>query len=61
VSKSTNEKGRPPSAQDPKALEQISEALAELSHGRLTVVVQDGRIIQLERTEKVRLPPQPRP
>lgn len=45
----------PPRPQDPRALEQITAALAEMQYGRLTVVVQDGRIIQLERTEKVRL------
>jgi hypothetical protein len=32
-----------------------------MEHGKLTVVVQDGRIIQLERTDKVRLPRGERP
>ncbi|MGV3719341.1 MAG: YezD family protein [Actinomycetota bacterium] len=34
----------------------MREALSSMRYGKLTVVVQDGRIIQLERTDKVRLP-----
>lgn len=37
------------------ALEQIAEALRGLQFGQLTVLVQDGVIVQLERTEKRRL------
>jgi hypothetical protein len=37
------------------ALERIRDALAGLRYGEVTVVVQDGVIVQVERTEKVRL------
>jgi hypothetical protein len=46
---------QPPRTDDPRSLRQIREALNGLDHGRVTVVVQDGRIVQLERTDKVRL------
>ena len=36
-------------------LEQIREALAGLKFGVVTVIVQDGVVVQLERTEKHRL------
>jgi len=41
---------------DPQAIQQIQEALSSMRYGKLTVVVQDGLIIQFERTDKVRLP-----
>ena len=37
------------------ALERIHEALQELRFGEITVVVQDGYVVQVERTEKLRL------
>ncbi|MCC2668735.1 MAG: putative small protein [Armatimonadetes bacterium] len=46
----------PRRAEDPRALGDIRDALRGMEHGKLTVVVQDGRIIQLERTDRVRLP-----
>jgi hypothetical protein len=52
----TGAQPKPLRPDDPGALGQISEALRGMEHGRLTVVVQDGLIIQLERTDKVRLP-----
>ena len=40
----------------PKLLEQkLHEALASLKFGTITLVVQDGRVIQLDRHEKFRL------
>ena len=47
---------QPPRTDDPRCLRRIREALNGLDHGRVTVVVQDGRVVQLERTDKVRLP-----
>lgn len=38
------------------ALENIRKALSGLRYGTVTVVVQDGVIVQLDRTEKLRLP-----
>lgn len=40
----------------PKLLEQkLHEALSSLKFGTITLVVQDGRVIQLDRHEKFRL------
>jgi hypothetical protein len=38
-----------------QALDRVRDALAELRFGTVTVVVQDGVVVQVERTEKVRL------
>ena len=49
----------PASRRDPsrseEALRRISEALKDLAYGAVTVVVQDGVVVQIDRTEKVRL------
>jgi hypothetical protein len=37
------------------ALERIREALSNLQFGTVTVVVQDGVVVQVERTEKIRV------
>lgn len=37
-------------------LERVREALRGLQHGEVTVVVQDGVVVQLKRTDRVRLP-----
>jgi hypothetical protein len=37
------------------ALEHIEEALRGLRYGQVTVIVQDGVVVQIERTEKTRL------
>lgn len=37
------------------ALEKVRDALADLRFGTVTIVVQDGVVVQVERTEKVRL------
>jgi hypothetical protein len=47
---------RPASDRDGRwALQQIEEALRGLQFGHVTVVVQDGVVVQVERTEKRRL------
>jgi len=33
----------------------VLEMLQELSYGTVTIIVQDGKIIQVEKTEKIRL------
>ena len=38
-----------------QALDKVRDALAELRFGTVTVVVQDGVVVQVERTETVRL------
>jgi len=44
-----------PSAEAKRALELIARALSGLRFGELTVIVQDGVVVQLERTERTRL------
>jgi hypothetical protein len=50
----------PAGAEEPEgtrtSLQHIAEALKGLRFGTVTVVVQDGVIVQVERTEKRRLP-----
>ncbi len=38
-----------------RALAHVAEALRGLRYGEVRVVVQDGVVVQVERTEKVRL------
>jgi len=38
------------------ALSKVRDALDGLRFGTVTVIVQDGVVVQVERTEKVRLP-----
>jgi len=40
---------------DRTALAAIAKALKDLQYGSLEIVVHDGRIVQLERREKVRV------
>jgi hypothetical protein len=58
--KSTSQQA-PPSGAQPAAsadhidaLSEVQRALAELRHGTVTLVVQDGRVVQVETTSKVR-------
>lgn len=47
---------RPAQADDPLVLLRIQEALRGLRYGQVTIIVQDGVVVQVERTEKLRLP-----
>ena len=40
---------------EPASLEQIREALRGLKYGIVSIIVQDGVVVQIERTEKRRL------
>jgi len=42
-------------AQNVLALERVRDALAGLRYGQVTVIVHDGTVVQVERTEKLRL------
>ncbi len=42
-------------------LNRVREALQGLRYGQVTVIVQDGVIVQMERTDRVRLPREPVP
>ena len=37
------------------AMEEIEKILKQIKYGSITLVVQDGRIIQIERVEKIRM------
>lgn len=41
--------------EDSKICKQILEMLNTLSYGTITIVVQDGKVIQLEKNEKIRV------
>ncbi len=43
------------SSTEPTSLEQIREALRGLRYGTVSIIVQDGVVVQIERTEKRRL------
>lgn len=38
-----------------KAITAIEQALSDLRYGSIAITVHDGRIVQIDRTEKVRL------
>ena len=42
-------------AVSPDLLKQLAQALSQMRFGQLTLIVQDGKVIQMERTEKIRL------
>ena len=46
---------RPDDSYTTHALGRVREALSGLRYGEVTVIVQDGVIVQVERTEKLRL------
>ncbi|MDW7673236.1 MAG: YezD family protein [Bacillota bacterium] len=41
--------------QDEKVLDQIAAAIGQLKFGTVTIVVQDSKVVQIDKTEKVRL------
>jgi hypothetical protein len=45
----------PHSDRTEQALERVRDALNGLRYGTVTVIVQDGVVVQVERTDKVRL------
>ncbi|WP_425617483.1 YezD family protein [Anatilimnocola sp. NA78] len=45
---------RPNQAEDPALDEQLLQALADVKFGSVSIIVQDGVIVQLERIEKFR-------
>lgn len=42
-------------AEERKALEQIATAIKEIKHGYVETIIQDSKVIQINRTEKIRL------
>lgn len=41
--------------EDKKALEQIAAAVKAIKHGYVEIIVQDSKVIQINKTEKIRL------
>ena len=44
-----------------RVMDRVQEALDGLRYGEVTVVVQDGIIVQVERTDRLRLPRERKP
>ncbi|TSB46669.1 DUF2292 domain-containing protein [Alkalicoccobacillus porphyridii] len=40
---------------DAQVLRKLSDLLENLQYGSVTIVVQDGKVVQMEKNEKVRL------
>ena len=51
----SDSRGTPVTDVDARALSKVRDALSGLRYGAVTVIVQDGVVVQVERTEKVRL------
>ncbi|QRG66621.1 YezD family protein [Brevibacillus choshinensis] len=45
-------------ALDDQVRERIARALEDLEYGSIHIVVHDSQVVQIERTEKYRLPPE---
>jgi hypothetical protein len=45
----------PPTNEELRVLREVLTAIRSVSHGTITLVVQDRRVVQLDRTEKRRL------
>jgi hypothetical protein len=50
--KKTAEKTEPLSESD---LKQLAEILSTVRHGSVTLVIQNGKVVQIEKNEKIRL------
>lgn len=55
MAESTNFRSAALTDADALALAKVRDALNGLRYGQVTVVVQDGVVVQVERTEKVRI------
>jgi hypothetical protein len=49
------DRAQPVDAADQKTIEAIWKAVSGIRYGVVQVVIQDGRIVQIEKTEKIRL------
>lgn len=47
--------GAPPTPEEEGILREVLDALRATHHGTVTLVVQDRRVVQIDRTEKRRL------
>jgi hypothetical protein len=44
-----------PEALDEKGLKELNLLLASLKHGSVTLIIQNGKVVQIEKNEKLRL------
>lgn len=51
----TVKKPGPPAATDEAVLEEIRKAIQTVRYGTVQIIVQDGRVVQIDKTEKIRL------
>ncbi|MGE0541723.1 MAG: YezD family protein [Dehalococcoidia bacterium] len=45
----------PPTMEEQRVLREVLTAIRAISHGTVTLIVQDRRVVQIDRTEKRRL------
>jgi hypothetical protein len=46
---------RPPKTPLPFPIEAVQEAVESIRYGVVQLIIQDGRIVQIDKTEKIRL------
>jgi hypothetical protein len=44
-----------PAALDEKSLKELNVVLSSLKHGSVTLIIQNGKVVQIEKNEKIRL------
>ncbi len=54
-SKRLPQTGKPPVTVPVSVVAEISEAVASIRHGTVQIIIQDGRVVQIDKTEKLRL------
>ena len=47
--------GRPDLSEDGEIVRQIIEAIRSVRFGQVQIIIQDSRVVQIDKTEKVRL------
>jgi hypothetical protein len=49
------ESGKLPAGLDENSLRELNTVLVSLKHGSVTLVIQNGKVVQIEKNEKIRL------
>lgn len=55
MSERNPQRPRPESAAAPLPIEDIEKAVASIRYGVVQLIIQDGRVVQIDKTEKIRL------
>ena len=53
--RATRDHGAAPSKLEAAALREVLQALRRIRHGQVQIHIQDGRVVQIDHTEKLRL------